>query len=159
MKQYNKFIPVYLEICPERLYKRISSNQHIYCSLYKCILKKFTFYEQVLPNHKYGITLQQRYQQETFLLDSEKEFRKWFLLFKRYFFLDKFKQKFKVLNRSKMTDPLFGQCYYNCIHSNNYKLVKLIDKTIITNYQLQCLSKAISNLRKLKNYFNNIVIL
>ncbi|CAD8112261.1 unnamed protein product [Paramecium sonneborni] len=148
-KQFDKFIPVYLEICPERLYKRLSSNQFLYCSLAKCRLKKFSFFDQTLPNYKYGITIQQRDQQEIYLIDSADEFRKWFLLFKRYCVLDKFKQKFKVLNKSKIEDPLFGQCYYNCIHSNNYKLVKIINKTTITNYQLQCLCKEISSLRKL----------
>ncbi|CAD8207168.1 unnamed protein product [Paramecium octaurelia] len=160
MKQYDKFIPVYLEICPERLYKRLSPNQLVYCTLDKCRLRKFTFYDQVLPHHKYGIALQQRDQQETFLIDSADEFRKWFLLFKRYCVLDKFKQKFKVLNKSKLEDPLFGQCYYNCIHSNNYKLVKIIDKANITNYQLQCLGKEISSLRKLSSpliiFFNEL---
>ncbi|CAD8111876.1 unnamed protein product [Paramecium primaurelia] len=160
MKSYDKYITVYLEICPERLYKRLSSNQLVYCTLDKCRLKKFSFYDQVLPHHKYGITLQLRDQQETFLIDSPDEFRKWFLLFKRYCVLDKFKQKFKVLNKSKMEDPLFGQCYYNCIHSNNYKLVKIIDKANITNYQLQCLSKEISSLRKLNSpliiFFNEL---
>ncbi|CAK73920.1 unnamed protein product (macronuclear) [Paramecium tetraurelia] len=160
MKQYDKFIPVQLEICPERLYKRLSPNQLVYCTLDKCRLRKFTFYDQVLPHHKFGIALQQRDQQETFLIDSADEFRKWFLLFKRYCVLDKFKQKFKVLNKSKLEDPLFGQCYFNCIHSNNYKLVKIIDKANITNYQLQCLSKEISSLRKLSSplviFFNEL---
>ncbi|CAD8120263.1 unnamed protein product [Paramecium sonneborni] len=128
MKQFDKFIPVYLEICPERLYKRVSSNQVVFCSLAKCRLKKFTFYEQSLPHYNYGITIQQRDQQEIFLIDSADEFKKWFLLFKRYCVLDKFKQKFKVLNKSKMEDPIFGQCYYNCIHIYNKQLLVVMFK-------------------------------
>ncbi|KAM3138909.1 hypothetical protein pb186bvf_008922 [Paramecium bursaria] len=124
-----------------------------YAKLQGCFLKKFTHYDPQPQNQRHGLRLQYGQQLGYFLADNPDTFKKWFSLLKRFCILDKFNRKYKVLQKLRVNDPLFGQCSYSCIRKQDagYFIVRIIDKDSLQSHQKQNLTIELSNLRRLSH--------
>lgn len=91
--QWESFL---FELQPDRMF-RLIGDQTECCYLRGCFLKKFNHYDAQYPTFKYGFRLQMGQNLAFFVTDVLDQFKKWFMMLKRFCILEKFTRKYKVI--------------------------------------------------------------
>ncbi|CAD8092817.1 unnamed protein product [Paramecium sonneborni] len=139
------------ELQPDRMFRFIG-DQTDCCYLRGCFLKKFNHYDAQYPSYKYGFRLQMGQQLAFFVTDILDQFKKWFMMLKRFCILEKFTRKYRVIAQLRYNDPIFQQVCFNCVRLSDaqYYLVKIISKEM-SPQQKNMMFKELMHLRRLNH--------